>query len=370
MKLVFFSGGSALGQLASHLAAIGSAPVYIITTFDSGGSTQALRKVIAMPAVGDLRNRLLSSAEPGQQSRKLIQFLKARIGTDQDCKTAHQELLARIAHSGLEELDEWRMIKSDLEAFLANVPAVFDARRASMGNLALTGNWFTNGRSLRTALSRYRKLLHVKADLIPVCEQDLHLGFRLANGQTLIGQHLLHNALPAPISHIFLTQASPWLSEACHTETRPAAATEAIAAITSADVLCFSMGSFFSSLLATLLPAGIGRAIATSGAIKVYVPNTGPDIELSRLDLVNQIETLLAVLKTDAPEARPQNLLNDVLLDSVNGQYHLPDLCTFTDYLQSKGIGLYDRRIIASDGKHEPASLLAALEETISCSPG
>ena len=41
--------------------------------------------------------------------------------------------------------------------------------------------------------------------------------------------------------------------------------------ILSAEVICFPIGSFWTSVMANLLPAGVGRAIVRRQCPKVYV---------------------------------------------------------------------------------------------------
>ena len=62
-RLIFFTGGTALREVSRELARHTPDTVHLLTTFDSGGSSAALRRAFAMPAVGDLRNRLLALAD-------------------------------------------------------------------------------------------------------------------------------------------------------------------------------------------------------------------------------------------------------------------------------------------------------------------
>ena len=62
-KIVFFSGGTALREVASCLTQYTKNATYLITPFDSGGSSAVLRQAFSMPAVGDLRSRLISLAD-------------------------------------------------------------------------------------------------------------------------------------------------------------------------------------------------------------------------------------------------------------------------------------------------------------------
>ena len=61
--IVFFTGGTALRHISQHLAELTHNSVHLVTPFDSGGSSATLRQAFGMPAVGDIRNRLLDLAD-------------------------------------------------------------------------------------------------------------------------------------------------------------------------------------------------------------------------------------------------------------------------------------------------------------------
>ncbi|MGE4294032.1 MAG: 2-phospho-L-lactate transferase CofD family protein, partial [Desulfovibrio sp.] len=62
-RVLFFSGGTALRDTSAELVRYTHNSVHIITPFDSGGSSAILRKAFDMPAVGDIRNRLMALAD-------------------------------------------------------------------------------------------------------------------------------------------------------------------------------------------------------------------------------------------------------------------------------------------------------------------
>lgn len=62
-RLLFFSGGSALNGISRRLKRYTHNSAHLITPFDSGGSSEVLRDAFGMPAVGDLRSRLMALAE-------------------------------------------------------------------------------------------------------------------------------------------------------------------------------------------------------------------------------------------------------------------------------------------------------------------
>jgi 2-phospho-L-lactate transferase CofD-like protein len=62
-RILFFSGGTALQGVSRDIIKYTHNSVHLITPFDSGGSSAVLRKEFSMPAVGDIRNRLMSLAD-------------------------------------------------------------------------------------------------------------------------------------------------------------------------------------------------------------------------------------------------------------------------------------------------------------------
>lgn len=63
-----------------------------------------------------------------------------------------------------------------------------------------------------------------------------------------------------------------------------------------AEIICYPMGSFYSSIVANLLPGGVGTAVAANPCPKVFVPNTVPDAEQSGMSMSDAVGTLVRSL--------------------------------------------------------------------------
>ena len=66
--------------------------VHIVTPFDSGGSSARLRTALGMPAIGDLRNRLLALADESTAGSRSTQvFLSHRFaaGGERELREQH-----------------------------------------------------------------------------------------------------------------------------------------------------------------------------------------------------------------------------------------------------------------------------------------
>jgi 2-phospho-L-lactate transferase/gluconeogenesis factor (CofD/UPF0052 family) len=92
--------------------------------------------------------------------------------------------------------------------------------------------------------------------------------------------------------------------------------------ISRAELICYPMGSFYSSIVANLLPAGVGLAVAANRCPKVFVPNTASDCESPGMTVAEQVETLLSYLVKDDPQGmEPKDVLDFVILDEDEARY-------------------------------------------------
>ncbi|MES9914152.1 MAG: 2-phospho-L-lactate transferase CofD family protein, partial [Candidatus Sedimenticola sp. 4PFRAG1] len=115
--------------------------------------------------------------------------------------------------------------------------------------------------------------------------------------------------------------------------------------IEAAELICYPPGSFYSSLMANLLPAGVGRAIAGNDCPKVYIPNLGADPEQVGMNFEQMVGGLITQLESDVPGGCSNNkLLNLVLVDSRNGRYPSNVSARF---LKRLGIELVDVKLIS-----------------------
>lgn len=324
-RLLFFSGGSALKGLCQALKRLNHNSIHLITPFDSGGSSAKLRQAFDMPAVGDLRSRVLDLINPRLNDQaQLLRLLDHRLAAQGAASDLKAELLTlvRARHELMKAVKPKRRgpIQIHLSTFLEAMPHDFDLRGASLGNLVLTGAYLGSGRKLDQSVQMLADLVQSRGQVRSLVEDALHLGAELTDGRLVLGQHLLTGketaAIEAPIKRLWLNASLSALEPvACHINA------EVKALIASADLICYPPGSFHTSLLATLLPQGVGQAIASNPCPKVYVPNLGADPEQLGLDIPTQVMRLLEYLRMEVPGAEVSTLLNWVLLDSRRGQY-------------------------------------------------
>ena len=322
-RILFFSGGSALRGVARALKRSTWNSIHIVTPFDSGGSSARIREAFHMLSVGDLRNRLLTLADEGDDGdAALYHMLAFRLPIDGDA-TELRERLARIVDGDdplIEPVGEpARSVMREMLGSCAEIlPGSFDLRGASIGNLVLAGGYLREGRTIGPVIETVSEHIRARGIVCPVTAEDLHIGARLRDGSEIIGQHRLTGKQSAPITSpiedIYLMKDGE--RAVGHAS---AAALELIA---SADMIGYPMGSFFSSVLCNLLPRGVGRAIAASAAPKVFLPNAGTDPEQLGMSVEDAVHRIVGTVRRDAGADTPEDrILNTVILDPHDDLY-------------------------------------------------
>ena len=362
-RILFFSGGTALNATSRVIKRYTHNSIHLVTPFDSGGSSAKLRQAFSMPSIGDLRSRLIALADENITGLpEVYQLFTYRFPDDQPAS----ELLALLdlMIRGKEPLvaaisnPMRRLIRTQLGYFRESMPDDFDLRGASTGNLILAGGYLNNHKHLDPIIFLFSKLVNVLGTVRAVVNDDLHLAAELEDGSCVTSQHRLTGKevapLQSPVSRLFLSRRAD----------KPLAAKAEIRKknrrlIQQAELICYPPGSFYTSLVANLLPTGVGSAIAGADCPKVFIPNLGQDPEQIGMTLDSSVQTLLDYLRADNKDTCPNGkLLNFVLIDSKRGKY--PSSLS-APLMQELGIRVIDTRLISKQSEpYYDAELLAS----------
>jgi CofD-related protein of GAK system len=364
-RILFFSGGTALTGTSRVIKRYTHNSVHMVTPFDSGGSSAKLRQAFCMPSIGDLRSRLIALADENitghpdvyrlftyrfadnQPAGKLLERLDLMI-------RGKEPLVAAISNPMR------RLIRNQLGYFREAMPGDFDLRGASIGNLILAGGYLNNHKHLDPIIFLFSKLVNVLGTVLPVVNDNLHLSAELEDGSSVTGQHRLTGKevapLQSPVSRLFLS-SDPDRPVPAHAEMRK----KYRRLIRQAELICYPPGSFYTSLVASLLPTGVGSAIAGTDCPKVYIPNLEQDPEQIGMTLDGCVLTLLDYLRADnTGKCSGEQLLNFVLIDGKRGKY-LPSVAALAKL--EPEIKIIDTRLISrkSAPYYDPELLVAAL---------
>ncbi|WP_102867280.1 GAK system CofD-like protein [Pseudovibrio exalbescens] len=325
-KLLFFSGGTALNGISRTLKAYTHNSAHLITPFDSGGSSAILRQAFDMPAIGDVRSRLMALADESLLGHpEVYQLFSHRLPKTASHTTLRHELAGLVGGShpliAAVPMPMRGLIQNQFHYFALAMPEDFDLRGASLGNLILAGGYLNNNRELDPIVFLFSKLVNTLGHVTVSTNEKLHLAARLEDGRIIVGQHKMTgkevDPITSPIIDVFLTTSLDSMEPV--DVPFPLRRQDLVL---EADLICYPPGSFFSSVLANLLPRGVGRTIAENGNPKVYVPSLGTDPELTGISPTQAVERLISQLKKDAGASTPTSqLLNFIVADTCFADY-------------------------------------------------
>lgn len=351
-KILFFSGGTALAKTCRELKRYTHNSIHVVTAFDSGGSSAEIRRAFGVLSVGDLRQRMMSLAdETARGNPEIFRLFSHRLPEDRDAAGLWSELESLV--SGDHELVRnvpgplRRLVRTHLREFQNRMPSDFDLRRASVGNLVITGGLLANEGDVDAVLYLFSKLVEVRGEVVPVTSCDVQLAATLAAGEQVIGQHRMTGKEMPPItSRITRLELVASLDDPTPVEVR--VEEKLRRSIREADLIVFPTGSFYSSVIANLLVRGVGRAIVEAPCPKVFVPNMGHDPEQVGMSLGDCVEELIAAVRRDAGDDTPvDRILDLVAIDSHGGNYDTP-----LDQVRLKqlGVDVLDLELIQDNG--------------------
>lgn len=219
MKLVAIGGGNGLSQILLGVRHDFTERTAIVAVTDTGRSTGIARTLAAIPAPGDLRNTLATLAS--------------------DPNAIYARLLQHRFHSN-------------------EIPAL---EGMAFGNLLLGALAQVTG-DFAQAVELVSELVQTTAQVLPVSVINTNLCAELEDGQIMHHELEVRGLNKPPIHRLFLADPSAPVYP------------PAIEAITRADIIVIGPGSFFTSVLATLLFDGMAEALKRSTARVVFISNT------------------------------------------------------------------------------------------------
>ncbi len=213
-KIVVLGGGTGLSYLLKGLKEFPVDITAVITVSDNGKSTGKLRKEFKTPAVGDIRRVITSLSGIDEPIKKMMEY---RFKTS-----------------------------SDLDGH-------------AVGNLILTSMLDITG-SLKESIACLSKILDVKHKVLPISEDSsLTLMGKDKEGNIIEGEEQITKA-----HHHF---------DKIYYKKEPKVLKEVIDAIKEADLVIFSMGSLYTSILPNIICKQVKEALNETNAPIMYLCN-------------------------------------------------------------------------------------------------
>ena len=213
-KVVVFGGGTGISYLLKGLKDFPVDITAVITVSDDGRSTGKLRKEFHTPAVGDIRKVITNLSQIDEPIKEMMSY---RFKTF-----------------------------SDLDGH-------------AVGNLILTAMLDITG-SLKDSIAHLSKILDVRHTVLPISE-DSNL--------TLMGLDVDGNVIEGEEE---ITQAHRQFQKIYYKK-EPKVLPEVLEAVKKADLIIFSMGSLFTSVLPNIICKEVQEAFNKAKAPIMYLSN-------------------------------------------------------------------------------------------------
>ncbi|KAI0029064.1 UPF0052-domain-containing protein [Vararia minispora EC-137] len=342
---VFLSGGTGGNALCSAF----SRAYYVLPVSDDGGSSSEIIRVLGGPSIGDIRSRLvrlIPPAEKGSPLDALRSLLAYRLPVNCSDQSARDEWRSIVEGrsslwSGI-PLDRKEAIRGFLVYFenevLKRAHKNFSFRNGSVGNyfLAAAQGFF---RSLPSAIFLFSSVTNSQANIVPVIvtNHTVTIAAELNDGQRLVGQceishpvqrgsalnppgrgtHDAYEDAISPDLPVSQSQNVDFTADAKEEyehigapihrllyinayghEIFPAPNPDYIANLSMNEVLIYSCGSLWTSIVPCLALRGVGPAIARSPSLKAKVLflNSRNDRETADYTAVDYINVIVRTL--------------------------------------------------------------------------
>lgn len=212
-KVLVFGGGTGMSCLLKGLKQFPIDITSVVSVCDDGGSTGILRDEFDMLAVGDIRKVLVALSQTECDVEKLLNYRFKTNGT---------------------------------------------LNKHTVGNVMLAAVTEMTG-SVQQGIELLSKILNLRGTVMPVTEDNVVLVAEMEDGCFVEGEH-------------YITECNKNIKRIFYKET-PIINENLIAKINEADLIVFSMGSLYTSLLPCLACDEIKKAIDNSKAPILYVCN-------------------------------------------------------------------------------------------------
>lgn len=213
MKIVAIGGGTGLSSLLRGLKKYDIDLTAVVAVTDEGGSSGRIREELGVPPPGDVRNNIVALAK--------------------------EDLLGKL--------------------FSYRFSSVGDLSGHTVGNIIMAALTRMTG-SFGKAVGYISKILAIKGQVLPVCEEMIRLVATYSDGMNVVGEREI-TSYGKKISSVKLNKKAKALDQV-------------VLAIESANAIIIGPGSLYTSIISNLLVEGVVESITHNyKAVKIYVAN-------------------------------------------------------------------------------------------------
>lgn len=288
-KVVILGGGTGMSTLLRGLKQFPLDITAVVSVCDDGKSTGRLREEFNMPAVGDIRRVLVSLSEVEPLVEKLVNY---RFNTT-----------------------------SDLNGH-------------TVGNLLLTAMTNING-NMSDGIEALSKVFNLKGTVLPLTEDNVILMGEMEDGSIIEGEHNI-------------TETEKNIKKVFYKKT-PSINPKVLEKIRTADLIIFSMGSLYTSIIPNLLSDEVIHELDKTNAKLMYVSNMmtqpGETDDYSVSDHVKALNRYLGNHKIDVVIANNGEISNE-LVEKYSDLEQKDPVCLDEKELKEMGVEIIEDNFV------------------------
>jgi uncharacterized cofD-like protein len=298
-KITILSGGSAIKDIMFELLTYSQNITRVVPSTDNGASSKVLRDSCNILSVGDIRQSLAMSIPHTLQNKQLVKFINWRFPVKKYIFIDELGKLILNKNSVLYQLSNGLSIQKELFdylfLFLEKVNSI-NLSNGSIGNFILVAAYYKHNKDWNEAIEKLEELFNCSSKVLPIyLNNQYHLRANFYNGTVICGESEI-SAFGAnskkDVSSLEICQ----FKDKKFLDVVPKVNPKVLKSVEESELIIFSPGSFFTSILPHFINDELPFALAKNkNAKKVFLVNLAQDSETLNFtaeDIMKIIENL------------------------------------------------------------------------------
>ena len=284
-KITILSGGSAIKDIMFELLSYADDITRVVPSTDNGASSKELRECYDILSVGDIRQSLAMSIPHTQQHKQLVKFINWRFPVEEYIPMDALEQLLLDKESVLYQISSSLTIQKELFDYLflfleSAKGRVLNLSNGSIGNFILVAAYFKQHDDWNEAIERLERLFDCNSKVLPIyLNNHYHLKAKFRNGTVICGESEISSFCGQRKKEIESLEIA-LLKEHKFIDVEPEVNPKVLKSLEASELIIFSPGSFFTSILPHLRNREVPLALFNNKkAKKVFLMNLAEDEE-------------------------------------------------------------------------------------------
>ena len=320
-KITILSGGSAIKDIMFELLKYSVNITRVVPSTDNGSSSKVLRESCDILSVGDIRQSLAMSIPHTPQNKQLVKFINWRFPVKKYIFIDELGKLILNKNSVLYQLSNGLSIQKELFdylfLFLEKVDSI-NLSNGSIGNFILVAAYYKHNSDWNEAIEKLEELFNCSSKVLPIyLNNQYHLKVNFHNGTVICGESEISefgSKSKKDVSSLEICQ----LKDKKFLDVVPKVNPKVLKSVEESELIIFSPGSFFTSILPHLINDELPLALVNNKkAKKVFLVNLIQDSETMSFTVEDIMQIIEGVAK------RRGYKLSDFITDIIiNNHYN------------------------------------------------